>query len=181
MPCKKSKPRLSRLPCLRYKISDSILNRTGLDYLHFYRNHPMVGSRYGDFYLEKDWIGKREFSLDITQDCGSVCHLVVREFKPPVEPEALDLKSRPMYCIPFSIVDADQATDALNKFLDESIGLYLDTLLDDTDHLTFDVFHMTLRLCFFPKPVSILSQVPSVRFSKSYSRICCCRMFCDSG
>ncbi|KAM0434005.1 hypothetical protein ACHAPT_003949 [Fusarium lateritium] len=116
----------------------------------------MVGPKYGDFHIERDWTGACEYQLYITQDCGSVCKLTVREFNPPDEPQALDLKRRPMYRNRFAIVNADQTTDSLNRFLDESIELYLDNLLDDGDRITFDVFHMALRLSHFPDPDPLL-------------------------
>ncbi|KAH8884175.1 hypothetical protein GQ53DRAFT_811092 [Thozetella sp. PMI_491] len=176
LPCKLSRPTMSRLPCLRYKISDSILNRTGLDHMAFYRAHPMVGPRYGDFSKVKNWAEEKVYSLDITQDCGPVCHLQVRRFIPPVDPQALDLKGRPMYNIPFGILDADEATKAVNTYLDESVEAYMDCLLDDTDHVVFDVFHVALRMSVFPEPDNLLRSVlrlwTACRFIEGRWRCC---------
>jgi len=36
---------------------------------------------------------------------------------------------------PWAIANADDATEAINSYIDESIGTYLDYVLDDSNHL----------------------------------------------
>lgn len=144
---------MSRLPCLRYKISDSVLSRTGFDYITFFQSHPMTGPRYGDFHLEKEWVDNRTYTLSLTQDFGAIYYLDVRQFKAPTESDALDLKGRSIYKIPFAIHDVDETTSTVRSYLDKSVELYLDSILDDTDSLIFNVFHAALRLSVFPEPV----------------------------
>ena len=66
---------MSRLPCLRYKITDSTLYRTGLpDSMPFYRKHPMAGPSYGDFYMYEDvkWTGAPPRFLSLGQLGGKL-------------------------------------------------------------------------------------------------------------
>lgn len=154
--CQGIMTRITRLPCLRYKITDSVLFRTGLDYMPFYKTHPMIGPTYGDFHIAKDWVGARTRFLDVTQDRSPiVLRLEVREFHPPYEENSLDLKGQSMYCIPWAIADPDVAVETINAYIDQSVGSYLDAMLDDTDSLVWDVFHVAFRLSVFPMPVSI--------------------------
>ena len=60
-----------------------------------------------------------------------------------------------MYCIPWAIADPDAAVETINAYIDQSVGSYLDAMLDDTDSLVWDVFHVAFRLSVFPMPVSI--------------------------
>jgi hypothetical protein len=147
---------MTRLPCLRYKITDSTLFRTGLDYIPFYRRHPMVGPMYGDFHIAKQWVGPTTRILEITQDSGeSALKVEVREFYPPADENALDLKGRSMYFIPWAISDPEKAVETINAYIDESIGSYIDATIDDTDGLVMDVFHAAYRLSIFPTPVCL--------------------------
>jgi hypothetical protein len=147
--------RITRLPCLRYKITDSVLFRTGLDYMPFYKRHLMIGPTYGDFHIAKDWVGAKTRFLDVTQDRSPiVLRLEVREFHPLYEENPLDLKGRSMYCIPWAIADPDVAVETINAYIDHSVGSYLDAMLDDTDGLVWNVFHVAFRLSVFPMPVS---------------------------
>ena len=146
-----------RLPCLRFKISDSILFRTGFPFLAFYKMHPMVGKTYGDFHNTKEWTSGGTKLLEITQGRGSVCRFEVREFQTPDEGALVDSKERAIYAIPWAIVDADAATNTLNSYLDESMASYLDSILGGPDHLVRDVFQSALRLSMHPEPVSVQS------------------------
>ena len=151
--CRAATKSIFTLPCLRYKVSDSILFRTGLPFWAFYKNHPMVGKNYGDFHLEKSWTSSAPRVLEITQDRGTICRFEVREFLAPVE-HTVDVKERPMYAIPWAMVDAESAMESINTYLEESIGPYLDTILDDSDPVVWNIFHAALRLSLFPEPVS---------------------------
>ncbi|KAH6673450.1 hypothetical protein B0J14DRAFT_480841 [Halenospora varia] len=176
-PCQEKLARMTRLPCLRYKVTDSILFRTGLDYMPFYKRHPMNGPTYGDFHINKEWVSATTRLLDITQDRGPVpLTLEVREFKPPSEENALDLKGRSMYYIPWAIVDAESAVRAVNAYADANVESYLDALLDDSNHLVWDVFHAAIRLSVFPTPNKLLRNVLRLwvvcRFIESGWRVC---------
>jgi hypothetical protein len=60
-----------------------------------------------------------------------------------------------MYYIPWAIADAENAVRAVNAYADANVELYLNALLDESNHLVCDVFHAALRLSVFPTPVSI--------------------------
>ncbi|KAL9110183.1 MAG: hypothetical protein Q9227_005243 [Pyrenula ochraceoflavens] len=176
LPCQQKMTRMTRLPCLRYKVTDSTLYRTGLDYMLFYRKHPMVGPEYGDFHIEKQWICDSTRFLDITQDRSpAVLTLELREFEPPEERD-LDLKGRSMYYNPWAIADPEKAVAAVNDFADQSVAAYLEALLDDTNSFVWDVFHAALRLSLFPEPNELLRDVLRLwvvcRFIESRWRCC---------
>jgi hypothetical protein len=114
----------------------------------------MIGPKYGDFHIPKTWANDATKFLEVTQDRGSIWRLEVRQFVPPAGGSALDLKGRPMYFVPWAIADPESAVKALNQYIDESVGFYLDTLLDDSNHLVWDIFHSAIRLSVFPTPVS---------------------------
>ena len=116
----------------------------------------MSGPKYGDFHLDRQWTNDEVYSLFITQDRSTACHLRLRQFEPPHEPDAVDLKGRPMYHFPYALADADETTQAVNQYLDQSIESYLDAVLDDTDSLIHNVFHFAWRMSVFPEPVSVL-------------------------
>lgn len=74
--------------------------------------------------------------------------------QPPDEDDAFDLKGRPMYYIPWAISDADEAAAGMETYLDQSIDFYLDSLLDPSDRLVWDVFHAILDYSHSQRPVS---------------------------
>jgi hypothetical protein len=126
----------------------------------FYKRHPMVGRFYGDFHIAKEWIGSTTRFFDITQDRGTApLTLEVREFRPPNEENALDLKGRSMYYIPWALADAEGAVKAVDTFVDANVESYLDVLLDSSNRLVYDVFQSARRLSKYPTPVSINSNV----------------------
>lgn len=154
-PCQENQARIIRLPCLRYKITDSILFRTGLDYMPFYKRHPMVGPKFGDFHLVKIWESNITRFLDITQDRGPVpLTLEVRQFAVPFEENAFDLKGRGMYDIPWAIADVNGAVKAINDYADANMLSYLDALLDKSNPLVWDVFQAAINTSFYPTNVS---------------------------
>jgi hypothetical protein len=177
VPCQQSIT-ISRLPCLRYLISDSILFRTSIANYDFYRHHHMVGKTYGDFHIAKLWTGQPTKILEFTQDRGPICKMEVREFFPPDE-HALDTRGNPIYAVPWAIADPDALTRSLNEYLDESMGCYLDEILDDSDRLVWNVFHSALRLSLFPEPVS-KPRLPIAAADKC-SRIRYFQMSCGCG
>ena len=112
----------------------------------------MVGKKYGDFHLENFWTISEPRILDITQDRAAICRFEVREFITPIE-ITLGVKGRPIYAVPWAIVDAGSALESLNTYLDESIGSYHHTILDYSDPIIWNVFHVAFRLTLFPEPV----------------------------
>jgi hypothetical protein len=119
----------------------------------FYKKHPLAGPKYGDFHLQKQWTEAPIRVLCLGQDRGVMLQLELREFIPPAGDNDQDLKGRSMYAVPWAIANVDDAVKAINAYVDESIGLYLDAILDDTDGLVWSVFHAAYRLSIFPEPV----------------------------
>lgn len=120
----------------------------------FYKSHPMIGPRYGDFHIEKQWISDTSKTLCLSQDRGSFLRIELKQFVPPYDPTALDLKGRSMYAVNWAIADPDAATEALNDFIGDSLGCYLESILDGMDGLVWDIFHVAIRSSIFPQPVS---------------------------
>jgi len=99
-------------------VTDSTLFRTGLDYMSFYRSHPMVGPQYGDFHLQRHWTGAPSVYLCLGQLGSMNFQVELQEFVPPVGSTDVDLKGRPMYAVPWAIVDPDAVVDAINNYID---------------------------------------------------------------
>lgn len=116
----------------------------------------MVGPHYGDFHLPKQWTEAPSKYLSLSQGRGAYFQLELNEFIPPIDPTAVDLEGRPMYAVPWVIADPDTACQAINTYIDESIGLYLDSILDDSDVLEWGVFHAAYRASIFPIPVGLI-------------------------
>ncbi|KAF2630582.1 Clavaminate synthase-like protein, partial [Macroventuria anomochaeta] len=156
----KAGPRYASLGCIRSRISDCQLFRTGVGFYTFYQKHPMIGSTYGDFHLQESrmWVRGELHILEITQDMGPVCRFEVRQFIPPVEPDAVDLKGRSMYHVPWAIADADKTTRAFNVFLDKNLVPYLRSVLNEDDELFGEVFRSAIRIAHpnAPKPRNTL-------------------------
>jgi hypothetical protein len=131
-----------------------MLFRTTLPYFEFYTKHPFVGSNYGDFSVMRQWTESKPIIVEITQDRGAICGLEARQFIPP-DDNAIDSKGNPIYMIPWAIADPESAVKSINKYIDEAIPLCLDDILDNSDHLVWDVFHYAYRLSIFPCPVGI--------------------------
>ncbi|KAH8745608.1 hypothetical protein BGZ57DRAFT_778314 [Hyaloscypha finlandica] len=176
--CSNFTPRIFFLGCLRYKITDSVLFRTSFGPYTFYKNHPVVGPDYGDFSLQKtrSWVGEEVHVLETTQDMGSVCRLEVRQFEPPEEIDAVDVKGRSMYYIPWAIADEDRATLAVNNFLDECMVPYLSSLLDEGDELVWEVFTSAIRFGYVLRKQSVVRDVlrlwVACRFMEGKWRCC---------
>jgi hypothetical protein len=119
----------------------------------FYKAHPMTGPHYGDFHIEKHWINGSGRVLCLSQDRGSFLRIELKQFVPPHDPTALDLKGRSMYDVNWAIADPDAVTEALNEFIDDSLGCYLESILDGMDGLVWDIFHAAIRASVFPQPV----------------------------
>jgi len=116
----------------------------------------MVGPTYGDFHIKRQWTQNETKVLDFAQDGNIVLSLRVREFFPSIE-ELLfdDARGNMMYGIPWAIADPDEATRVVNLCIDSCTEAYLDTILDDSNHLEWDVFHWALKISMFPKPVCL--------------------------
>jgi len=157
--CQQKTVRMSRLPCLRYMVTDSTLFRTGLDYMPFYRTHPMIGPKHGDFHIERQWTNSSMKILCVGQLQGPMSFQVeLREFPPPANPTDVDLKGRPMYAVPWAIADPDAVVQAMNEYIDRTITQYLYEYLDDTNHLVWDIFQQAYRSSVFPIPNRMLQK-----------------------
>jgi hypothetical protein len=140
------------LGCLRYKISDSILFRTGVAGNAFYQSHPFTGRNYGDFKLQttRNWVDDQVHFLEITQDRGTVCRLEIRQFNSPEVHDGTDSRNRSMILIPWAIADANKATESINQFLDDSLSPYINCLLEENDHLVWEIFHTASSNAYLP-------------------------------
>jgi hypothetical protein len=106
----------------------------------------MVGLKYGDFHIQRNWTQSGTVILELAQDSNAVLRLAVGEFVPsPEELTSHDTRGNKMYSIPWAIADPEQATKAVNHYLDRCIGNHLDAILDDSNHLVWDIFHGALR------------------------------------
>lgn len=152
--CQQRTVRMSRLPCLRYMVTDSTLFRTGLDYMSFYKNHPMIGPLYGDFHLDRQWTATPPTTLCIGQVGAMHLKVELHEFIPPANSADVDLKGRPMYAVPWAIADPEVVVEAINNYIDRSITQYMYAYLDDCDGLIWDIFQAAYRASVFPVPVS---------------------------
>ncbi|KAK4455198.1 hypothetical protein QBC34DRAFT_445463 [Podospora aff. communis PSN243] len=157
--CQQKTVRMSRLPCLRYMVTDSTLFRTGLDYMPFYRAHPMIGPNHGDFHLERQWTNSPSKLLCLGQLQGPMSFQVeLREFVPPANSTDVDLKGRPMYAVPWAIADPDAVVQAMNEYIDRGVTQYLYECLDDTNALVWDIFQQAYRASVFPVPNRMLQK-----------------------
>lgn len=154
--CQQRTVRMSRLPCLRYMVTDSKLFRTGLDYMPFYRSHPMEGPHYGDFHLERQWTDAAPKFLCLGQVGAMHIKVELKEFVPPVGTKDVDLKGRPMYAVPWAVADPDAVVEAITEYIDRAITRYMAEYLDDTDPLVWNIFQAAYRASVFPLPVSAI-------------------------
>jgi len=149
-------PRMARLPCLRYKITESNLYRIAFQYFDFDRTHLIVGLTYGDFHIKRQWTQSKTKVLEFAQDSNVIFKLRVWVFIFTAE-ELLsdDARGNKMYSIPWAIADPDEATKFVNLFNDHCNKSYLHTILDDSNHLV-KVFKWAKRLLVFSEqPVSV--------------------------
>ncbi|KAK2926409.1 hypothetical protein FoTM2_013275 [Fusarium oxysporum f. sp. vasinfectum] len=114
----------------------------------------MVGPKYGDFHIQRNWTQTDIRVLEVAQDSNVVLRLVVREFVPSFEEFGSDdTRGNKMYGIPWAIADPEEATKEVNRYLDRCIGDYLGANLDYSDHLVWGIFLWAVRLSVFPQPV----------------------------
>lgn len=114
----------------------------------------MVGPTYGDFHIVRQWTEARAKVIEVAQDSNIALQLRVKEFVPTAE-ELLsdDTRGNKMFSIPWAIADPDEAAASVNCYIDRCTDAYLETVLDDTNHLVWDVFLWASRLSVFPEPV----------------------------
>jgi hypothetical protein len=142
-------------------VSDCTLFRTGLDFVPFYKKHPFVGKNYGDFNIAKVWTTSAPIFLRLSQDRGGFMNaeqveIELRRFAPPEgdgSPDVKDVKGRYMYEHPWAVAAREDVISSFNAYIYRSLEFYLDTILDDSDRLVWDVFHMAYRTSVFPTPV----------------------------
>lgn len=136
-----------RLPCLRYKIVDSIIFRT-MSNLPHEGSFPMVGRDYGRFNIPKTWVDTEIRTLCITQDRGTILRLPLRRFEPPEDDvhddKGLGGKGRRLFAIPWAMTDAATGLKAINAFINESTIYYVDHIVPRDDgflRVVFEVAH----------------------------------------
>ncbi|KXX76430.1 hypothetical protein MMYC01_200182 [Madurella mycetomatis] len=156
--CQQRTVRMSRLPCLRYMVTDSTLFRTGLDYMPFYKTHPMVGPHYGDFHLERQWIDGPSKFLCLGQVGSMHFQVELKQFVPPANSGDVDLKGRPMYAVPWAIADPDAVVKDISEYIDRGMTRYMSAYLDDTDELVWNIFQAAYRASVFPLPNDMLKK-----------------------
>jgi hypothetical protein len=156
--CQQRTVRMSRLPCLRYMVTDSTLFRTGLDYMAFYRAHPMIGPHHGDFHLERQWTDAPLKILCLGQLGSMHVKIELRQFVPPANTKDVDLKGRPMYAVPWAIADPDAVAQAITEYIDRGVWRYMAAYLDDTDPLVWNIFQAAYRASVFPVPNEMLKK-----------------------
>ncbi|KAK3989622.1 hypothetical protein QBC44DRAFT_241205 [Cladorrhinum sp. PSN332] len=156
--CQQRTVRMSRLPCLRYMVTDTTLFRTALDYMAFYRAHPMIGSEYGDFHLERQWTDAPSKFLCLGQIGTMNFQVELKQFVPPANNSDVDLKGRPMYAVPWAVADPEAVVEAITAYIDRGITRYMDAYLDDTDELVWGIFQAAYRASVFPVPNDMLKK-----------------------
>jgi hypothetical protein len=120
----------------------------------FYRDHPMLGPKYGDFHVEKQWTRAMPKILCLHQGWNAFLQLEIHEFVPPIDDHPVDLKGRSMYAVPWAIKDPDAATTAVNEYIDNNIQNYMQSILSRTDRLLWNIFDAAYGASVFPVPVS---------------------------
>ncbi|KAJ4286400.1 hypothetical protein N0V88_008023 [Collariella sp. IMI 366227] len=148
--------RMSRLPCLRYMVTDSTLFRTGLNYMPFYRAHPMIGPQYGDFHLDRQWTDAPSKLLCLGQIGTLHLKVELKEFLPPADTTDVDLKGRPMYAVPWAVADPEAVVEAMMEYIDRGMTRYMAAYLDDTDALVWNMFQAAYQASVFPLPNEML-------------------------
>jgi hypothetical protein len=139
---------LSKLPCLRYKISDSQLLDKG--------PHPRFSwtRRWSSMKIvEIDaWQSDEIKTITLTQDVGRATYdLQVREFI-PLEGDALarawnsedGTRSHP--CTPYAIANMSAMGDVLVNFVDNNVSTFISHYIDKSDELmcrTYKMAHHT--------------------------------------
>ena len=115
----------------------------------------MIGSRYGDFHMDREWTGTPSKILCLGQLGATHFRVELHEFVPPVGSSDVDLKGRPMYAVPWTIPDPDAVVVAINDYIDRASTQYLEEYLDDTDLLVWETFEAAYRASVFPTPVGV--------------------------
>lgn len=142
-------------------VTDSTLFRTGLNYMPFYKTHPMIGPHYGDFHLDRQWTNAQSKFLCLGQVGSMHFQVELKQFVPPADSHDVDLKGRPMYAVPWAIADPDAVVAAITEYIDRGIVRYMTAYLDDTDPLAWNIFQAAYRASIFPVPVSKHELLPS--------------------
>jgi hypothetical protein len=142
---------MSRLPCLRYKITDTSMYSKE-DHPHFYWTRRWTSMKVEDI---TDWESPETKTIEITPDKGgSIFRLKVREFI-PVEGDTLYRKwvskgvKKTYDCPPYAIEDMRQAGIDLQRTIDENVASIVESEIDDTDTLFWNTYSMAFRYSHF--------------------------------
>lgn len=145
---------MTRLPCLRYKLTEANLYRTAFHHFEFFRLHVMVGPTYGDFHVRRVWTMAETKTLDLVQGGDAILRITIREFVPTDEEMAsTDARGNKMYRVPWAVADPDEATTSVNSFIDQNGANYLNHFVVGADPLVRDVFRSAVKLASLPEPV----------------------------
>lgn len=156
--CQQRTVRMSRLPCLRYMVTDTTLFRTGLTYMPFYNEHPMIGPHYGDFHLDRQWLDTPSKFLCLGQIGSMHFQVELKAFVPPAHSRDVDLKGRSMYAVPWAVQNPDAVVEAMNSYMDRGVTRYMTAYLDETDDLVWGIFQAAYRASVFPVPNDMLKK-----------------------
>ena len=125
----------------------------------FYKKHPLVGQEYGDFHIRKQWTIAEPKLLHFSQTGrasgnSAFFSIELQEFVPPPEDDAVDLKGRSMYAVPWATPDPQAVSHAIDIYINETTNFYIDDSLDGQDSLEWMIFKFASRASILPTPVS---------------------------
>ncbi|KAK3897169.1 hypothetical protein C8A05DRAFT_20010 [Staphylotrichum tortipilum] len=181
--CANTRSSIYSLSCHRVNLPDTPLFRVAMYNAPFYRKHHLVGNDYGDFRVPRVWTSHITKTLRALHHGGLLLNIKVRPFQPPYEEGATDDRgipgnaARPMYDIPWAIVDPEMVTRDLHAFTDHWIESYIKNLLKPSDDLVWPVYQEAAQLMRtvrtlqrdnrhsprFPRLTIIFSQNPLIR------------------
>jgi hypothetical protein len=150
---------LSRIPCLRYKLSDASFRVK--------RDHPEL--KYSRRWLNwkirdiKKWTSPEPKVIQLTQDCGGSAFEV--EVKPfiPVDGDVLartwvtNNVKKSYECAPYAIVNMSKTGMELCRFINNSIAAVIEAEIDETNKLLWDTYAMAYRYSEFAEVSSTFS------------------------
>ncbi|PMD45736.1 hypothetical protein L207DRAFT_419813 [Hyaloscypha variabilis F] len=140
-------PTQSKLPCLRYKISETALFDKG--------PHPQFiwSQRWKEMKIIEiqEWEPSDIKTIELTQDMGNTSYqLKVRKFV-PVEGDSLERKwntngeQRSYRCANYAIVNMEETGQQMLKFVEDNITTAISFYIDDKDELLRETYGMAYK------------------------------------
>ena len=136
-----------RLPCLRLRIQDSILFRTGST-LPRLKRFPLVGPGAGELRMVTDWDFSKTRTVRVTQKLGPTLELNLSPFAFPVDVEE---NEREMFAQLWGIQDLDATAESATSYINETISCYCVHHLGNTSDVTRGIFVMAGKVA--PKSI----------------------------